>query len=487
MAQPIYFIPNDETLGRADLATLQRHKLATMLREILPTNPFYRTKFANIAFNPESDPIERLPFTTRDDLEHDQRQHPPYGTNLTYPLDQYCRLHQTSGSSFGRPMRWLDTDASWKWCQKCWGYIYAAAGVQRGDRLMFPFSFGPFLGFWAAFESAISLGHLSLAAGGMTTLARLRLVADHQVNTICCTPTYAVRMAEVAEEEGIDLAGSSVSRLIVAGEPGGSIAATRSRIASAWGARVFDHTGMTEIGPLGFECEQNPGGVHLTETECIAEVIDPATDQPLPDGEMGELVLTNLGRWASPLIRYRTGDQVRLSRGRCACGRSFARMEGGILGRIDDMFVVRGNNVFPASLEAVIREVPDVAEFRVEVYEEGALAEVRVEVEPAVGADITSLAHRVGRMIHDRLSFRAEVTCVAAGALPRYEMKAKRFVKKRQSEKQRRAHEIENQPFVASVIRRHASAGQLREKHQPPIVPDRRLPHHRTGYPKHER
>ncbi len=430
MASPAYFLPEDETLGRAELSALQRRKLAQMLREVIPTNAFYREKFGGIAFNAETDSIEKLPFTTRADLESAQRQSPPYGTNLTYPLEQYCRLHQTSGSSFGRPMRWLDTADSWKWCQKCWGYIYAAAGVRPGDRLMFPFSFGPFLGFWAAFESAISLGHLALAAGSMTTIARLQLMFDNQVNVICCTPTYAVRMVEVAEKEGINLVDSPVTRLIVAGEPGGSIPATRNRIASAWGARVFDHTGMTEIGPLGFECEQNPGGVHLIETECIAEVIDPKSTNPVPDGEIGELVLTNLGRWASPLIRYRTGDQVRISRNRCACGRCFARMEGGILGRTDDMFLVRGNNVFPASLEAVIREVSEVAEFRVEVYEVGALTQVHVEIEPAPGTDPAQLASRVGHAIHDRLSFRAEVRCVATGSLPRFEMKAKRFIRR---------------------------------------------------------
>src|SRR5258706_14444992 len=368
-----YYNPAEELLEPAALVRLQRQKLAAMLREIQGRNAFYTGKFAGISFDPLSDPLDKLPFTTRQELEADQVAQPPYGTNLTYPIAQYCRLHQTSGSG-GRAMRWLDTRESWDWFKRLWGTIYRAAGVRDGDRLMFPFSFGPFVGFWAAFESAAALGNLALAAGGMTTTARLKMLLDNEVHVVCCTPTYALRMAEVAREEGIDLTAAKVSKLIVAGEPGGSVPAIRDRIQAAWGAHVYDHTGMTEIGALGFECDPAPGGVHLHEAECMAEVIDPVTCKTLPDGETGELVLTNLGRWGSPLIRYRTNDQVRLTRGKCSCGRWFARLEGGILGRYDDMITLRGNNVFPAGLEAGIRQFPAATEFRVTVVGTGALA-----------------------------------------------------------------------------------------------------------------
>jgi phenylacetate-CoA ligase len=433
MAAAAYYCPDEETLEPAALAALQRRKLSAMLRDVLATNEFYRRKLASIEFDAATDPIDKLPFTTRVQLERDQAENPPFGTNLTKPIDQYVRLYQTSGSSSGEPMRWLDTLANWIWWKKLWGIIYTAAGVTRADRVFFPFSFGPFVGFWAAFESAIAMGNLALPAGGMTTTARLRFMLDNRCTVVCCTPTYALRMAEVAQAEGIDLAGGSVKRLIVAGEPGGSIPATRQRIERGWGARVFDHTGMTEIGPLGFECEQNPGGVHLTESECIAEVIDPATGKSVADGEEGELVLTNLGRFDSPLIRYRTNDQVRITRRRCECGRWFARMEGGILGRIDDMVVVRGNNIFPASLEAIIRRFDGVAEFRVEVVEDGNLSQLRVDLEAADGSNAANLAAQVSRAIQDAFNFRADVTPVAAGSLPRFEMKAKRFTRTRRS------------------------------------------------------
>jgi phenylacetate-CoA ligase len=430
-----YYIPEEETLDQAALQKLQRSKLAIMLREVLAGNAFYRRKFADISFNSESEPLEILPVTTRQELELDQLSHPPYGSNLTFPLERYNRFHQTSGSS-GRPLRWLDTPESWNWFKRCWAIIYAACRIGIHERIAFPFSFGPFIGFWAAFESATERGNLSFPAGGMSTVGRLRLILDNQIAAICCTPTYALRMAEVAAQEKIDLKNSSVKALIVAGEPGGNIPATRQRIESAWNARAFDHTGMTEIGPLGFECFENPGGVHLIESECIAEVVDPQTLRPVADGELGELVITNLGRTGSPVIRYRTGDQVRVSRGPCACGRSFARMEGGILGRVDDMLIIRGNNVFPSALEAIIRRFPEVAEFRVEAYDRGALTEVKIEIEPAVaGANGSDLAGRVAQAIQDTLSFRAEVRTVSLGTLPRFEMKAKRFVRTKENSK----------------------------------------------------
>ncbi len=434
MSDIAYYVPDEETLDRTALAGLQRRKLAGVLGR-LQDNAFYRRKLAGIDFDANRDPFDKLPLTTRAELERDQAENPPFGTNLSAPIEHYVRLHQTSGSTGGRPMRWLDTAETWRWWKRLWAMIYTAAGVTRRDRIHFPFSFGPFIGFWSAFESATDLGMLSLAAGGMTTTARLRHMLDNECTVVCCTPTYALRLAEVAADERIDLPGCRVRKLIVAGEPGGSIPTTRRRIEQAWGARVFDHTGMTEIGALGFECEQAPGGVHLIESECIAEVLDPATGRPIETDEAeGELVLTNLGRCDSPLIRYRTNDHVRLTRGRrCACGRWFARMEGGILGRIDDMVVVRGNNVFPGSIESIVRRFDAVAELRVEVVGDGALAQLRVDVEPAPSANAGELAKAVTRAIQDTLNFRPEVTAVAPGTLPRFEMKASRFQRTRRA------------------------------------------------------
>ncbi len=417
-----------ESLDPEKLEVLQRHRFADLLNTVLGANAFYIRKFAGIRFDPLADSLDQLPFTTRDEIQHDQREHPPYGSNLTFPPDQYIRLHQTSATSGGSPLRWLDTAESWNWFKRCWRTIYNAAGVQAGDRCMFPFSFGPFVGFWAAFEAATELGCLTIAAGGMTTTARLRMILDNAVTVIGCTPTYALRLAEVAASEGIDIAASPVRALIVAGEPGGNIPATRAKIESAWGARVFDHTGMTEIGSCGFECLESPGGVHLIESEFIAESIDPESGAPSPDGEIGELVLTNLGRTGSPLIRYRTGDLVRMLRRRCACGRWFAWLEGGILGRTDDMIFIRGNNVFPSAIEELVRALP-IIEFRMTATQRTPMTELKIEVEVSPSAETQAITRQLSDAIRDRFHFKPNVMAVDPGTLPRYEMKARRLVR----------------------------------------------------------
>jgi phenylacetate-CoA ligase len=393
-------------------------RVRALLAEVVPANRFYARKFAGH----ELGDLGRLPFTTKAELATDQVEHPPYGTALTYPLDRYCRLHQTSGTSSGRPLRWLDTAESWDWLLGCWRAIFARLGVRPGDVVFFPFSFGPFLGFWTAFEAAARSGFLVLPGGGLTSTARLRFLLEHKATVVCCTPTYALHLAELAAQEGIDLAGSPVRLLIVAGEPGGSIPATRERIAAVWGARVIDHYGMTEVGPVAVESVESPGCVEILEDHYVAEVLGPDS-QPTADGEVGELVLTNLGRVGSPLIRYRTGDMVRPRR-----TPGGLVLDGGVLGRTDDMIHVRGNNLYPAAIEAVVRRFPEVAEFRIVIDRTGPLADLGLEIEPADGSRATGLADAVARAIRDELLFRVPVLAVACGTLPRYEMKARRVV-----------------------------------------------------------
>jgi phenylacetate-CoA ligase len=338
-------------------------------------------------------------------------------------------LHQTSGTA-GRPLRWLDTPESWSRLLDCWVTMFDMADVTAADRLFFPFSFGPFLGFWTAFEAASRMGCLCLPGGGLSSAARLRFMLDNEATVVLCTPTYALRLAEVAQTEGIELAASPVRKVIVAGEPGGSIPATRARIETAWGARLLDHTGMTETGPLGIECSEQPGGLHLLETECLAEVIDPDTTRAVPAGTEGELVLTTFDRPGSPLVRYRTGDLVRVDPRPCPCGRALLRLDGGIRGRVDDMIVLRGNNLHPSALQTILHRFVEVAEYRMEVDHTSALAVLRIEVEPQPGIAGDALAQRVDRAIRTELLFRAEVHAVPPGSLPRFEMKAHRLVRK---------------------------------------------------------
>lgn len=432
MTATAFFDPVLETLDREALRQHQWERLGAMLRQIWPSNPFYRRKWLAAGLRSPEElrtwaDFGRLPFTRKQELVVDQEAHPPFGTNLTWPLDQYVRLHQTSGTT-GRPLRWLDTRESWDWWGRLWCYVYHGAGVGAADRIFFAFSFGPFIGFWAAHEGARRLGALTVTAGGLDTASRLAAIGRTQPTVLCCTPSYALHLAEVAAAQGVDLPAAGIRKAILAGEPGANIPATRARIQAAYGAQVFDHTGMTEVGATGFSCvcEQ---GTHLTEPEFIFEVVEPGTGAPMPDGQEGELVVTNLGRPGMPLVRYRTGDLVRLTTAPCPCGRTLARMEGGIIGRADDMVVVRGINLFPSAFEAILRGYPEVAEFLIEVYKDRGMDEVRLKVEPVPGAGHGALLARLGEELRARLGLRVEVVAVAPGALPRYQMKARRLVR----------------------------------------------------------
>lgn len=420
-----------DTLGRDALTARQASRLSSLLRALHGRNGFYTRRLDAARVDVRAlalpDDLGRLPFTTKADLIADQRTHAPWGTNLTEPREAYTRYCQTS-STTGQPLRWLDTNANWQWLLECWKAVYAAARLGSGDRAFFPFSFGPFLGFWAGFEAGPQVGIQCVPGGGMSSAVRLALIADLAPTVVCCTPTYALRLAEVAEQEwpAGTLARSSVRALIVSGEPGGNIAATRARIESAWGARVLDHHGLTEVGPISFECWEAPGSLHLNEAEFLCEVVDPSTGTPVPDGSRGELVVTNLGRTASPVIRYRTGDVVVRRSEACACGRTFARLEGGILTRGDDMVNVRGVNVYPSAIEAVVREFAEILEFRSVVSQAASMRRLTVEIEVAREPERVQ-AHLVQRL-REAMGITASVTVAAPDSLPRFEMKARRFV-----------------------------------------------------------
>jgi len=418
--------------SRESIAAQQLEKLGRMLTAVLQSNEFYRQKllhngFANVGSLEE---FKNFPFTTKSELAQDQSAHPPYGSNLTFPLERYIRIHQTSGTT-GKPLYWLDTEEAWQWWAECWEAIFRAAGVHPGDRVYFAFSFGPFIGFWSGWEGARKVGALAISGGGQSTIQRINAILDYRATVVVCTPTYALHMAAEARKAGIDLAkGSHVRLTIHAGEPGASIPSTRKSIEEAWGAQCFDHPGATEVGAWGFECLSHTGGVHVNEREFIAEVIDPKTGETVKEGERGELIMTNLGRICSPVIRYRTGDLVQPSYRPCPCGRPFLRLEGGVLGRVDDMIIVRGVNVFPSAIENIMREFAEIEEFKIETFARGEMRELKLTLEPRADcAAIPSLDEKVARRFRDRLGLRPEVEIVAPGTLPRFELKARRFYK----------------------------------------------------------
>ena len=422
-----------ECVDRESLMRWQERRLRELLLAIRDRNPFYSRRLADVGIDVAAlrlpGDLSRLPMTTKAELIVDQQANPPWGSALTEPLDRYTRYCQTS-STTGRPLRWIDTNESWQWMLECWKTVYRGARVRAGDRVFFPFSFGPFLGFWAGFEAGYQMGLHCVPGGGMPSHARISMIDAVGATVICCTPTYALRLAEIAAQDwpADHLKNGPVRMLIVAGEPGGSIPATRRRIEESWGARVIDHHGLTEIGPVSFECWESPGFLHLNEGEYICEVRDPVTGEETVDGQPGELVITNLGRTASPNIRYRTGDIVVRRREPCGCGRTWARLEGGILARADDMINIRGVNVYPAGIESVVRQMAEVVEFRSIVSRSGAMRALRMEIELVPGAEGTPIASRLAADLRDVLGLSIPVNVVAAGTLPRFEMKASRFV-----------------------------------------------------------
>lgn len=366
----------------------------------------------------------RLPLTTKEELLADHLAHPPFGSHSLVDASACRRFSQTSGTSCGTPLMWLDTEASWHCMLECWRQVFAAAGLRRGvDRVFFAFSFGPFLGFWTAFEAA-SRDYLCIPGGGLSTLARLELMARSAATVLCCTPTYALRMGEQLEQlppQSRDLLRQHLRRIVVAGEPGGSVPEVRAALEGLWGARVFDHHGMTEVGPVTFEDEARPLCLRVIEEAYWVEVIEPDTGLAVEDGQCGELVLTTLGRLDSPLLRYRTGDLVRS--GRDAQGWLF---EGGILGRLDEMLVIRGQNVYPSAIESVVRRHGQVAEFQLQQTEVSSMAELLLLAEPRPDAQADWVEGLRGAL-RDQLGLRIAIQPQPAGSLPRSDFKTNRW------------------------------------------------------------
>ena len=358
------------------------------------------------------------------DLCADQDAHAPWGSNLTFPRHRYTRFCQTS-STTGRPLKWCDTNETWQWMLECWKAVYRAARVGPGDRVLFPFSFGPFLGFWAAFDAAPQIGAMAIPAGGMASHLRLAMMDSVHPDVVCCTPTYGLRLAEVAAADHGDgwLAARAPRVVIVAGEPGGSIPSTRRRIEASWGTRVIDHHGLTETGPASFECWERPGGLHLLENEFVVEVVEPSTGKPPP--RRLATGAHHLGR-SAPGHPHRTWDLSRAARPASAAGR--CRGSGGSV-RADDMVTGRRQCVSPAGNESVLRHFPAIVEFRSTVRTVGSMRTLDVEVEVSgAEADATAVATQVGWEIREALGLTVPVHAVPSGHLPRFEMKARRFI-----------------------------------------------------------
>lgn len=413
-------------LPREKLQELQLRKFNALLKAIRPSNALYAQKLQASPDRLESiEELAWLPTTTKDDLQ------PPgvvdrYSRNRTFASREYVRYHETSGTR-GRPMAVLDTAGDWRWWVDCWQHVLDAAGLADAgagadERAVLAFSFGPFIGFWSAFDALAARGVMAIPAGGMTTRSRLELVERAGARRLLATPSYALHLAEAASAAGVRLAELPVETVIVAGEPGGSVPATRKRIERAWGATVIDHAGATEVGAWGYG-DPEGRGLRIIESEFAAEFISVETNQPARDGELAHLLLTTLGRHGSPVIRYRTGDLVRPRRPGPDDPDQSVCLEGGVIGRADDMMVIRGVNVFPSSVEQVLRGFPEVIDFRMTARKRGEMDELIVEVE-----DHLAEPRRIATELQMRLGLRIDVRLAPRMSLPRCEGKGQRFI-----------------------------------------------------------
>ena len=253
----------------------------------------------------------------------------------------------------------------------------------------------PFIGFWSAFDAIVSRGALAIPGGGMGSVARIELLRATRATALFCTPTYALRLAEVAAEHKIDLTRLPVEKIIVAGEPGGSVPTIRAD-RGAWDAAVVDHAGATEVGPWGI-ADATGRGLHVNESEFIAEFISVETGRPAQEGELAHLVLTSLGRVGAPVIRYRTSDLVRPTWPQSGTNR-FVLLEGGVLGRADDMMIIRGVNIYPSAIEQILHGFPEVVEYRLTARKHGELDELVVDPRLLAGGSILVECHLAGRV-----------------------------------------------------------------------------------------
>jgi phenylacetate-CoA ligase len=438
-----YWNPKTETLEREGLDALRLQKLRRQCEWAAARSPWYRQRFASEGFDPGSlaslEDLRRMPVLTRDEWMESQAAEPPYGAIPTIGGDGAIRVHTTSGTTGRGPLRALDSRKDWAWIAEMWAYAIWGCGVRPADTAYIAFGYGSFIGFWGLHYAMEKVGVLNVPGGAQSTEARVRQIVDFGATVVASTPTYALRLAQEASALGVDLPGSPVTRLILSGEPAGSIPQTKALIEEQWGAKAYDTAGMTEIGTIMvFECSHQPGGTHIIEDHMIEEVLDPDSLSPVAYGERGERVVTSFGRGAIPLLRYRTGDLVcKVPAARCSCGRGFDIYEGGILGRVDDMKIVRGTNVYPRAIEAIVREFSGVDEFQTVITHEGIRDEItlRVEMKPDWdSAQWDGFADAVRTKLglaFEGLNFRVERA--GAGELPRFELKAKRTVDKREA------------------------------------------------------
>lgn len=432
-----YLEPQRERASRAEMTRLQTRLMREQVAHAYTHSPFYRRKLRAAGVRPEHvrtlADLRRLPFTTKEELKENQAARPPWGDVLAVPLAEVLRVHLTSATT-GRPLAVLDTREDWYGFYHSYARSLHAYGVRKTDMVMAAFSYGPWIGYWSGFHAAQDLGCLVYPVGGLSTEQRLDVLLNYPVTVLGCTPSYALFLAEAAARKGIDLAKQTKLRITWhTGEPGAAIPATKAKIEAAFGAKTYDLPGLTEIAAWGFEGPSRDGLILVHEDYCYPEVLG-EDDQPVEPGGRGELIFTSLYRKAMPLLRYRTRDIVQLATRRSPCGRTLLALEGGVIGRVDDMKKVRGIIVYPRRIEELVRPHTGVDEFQIVFRRHEGLDDILIRVDPASSLSLgerAALCARLGDELRLGLGIRVSVEATEPGALPRWDHKARRVREER--------------------------------------------------------
>jgi phenylacetate-CoA ligase len=433
----IYWNPILETLPRERLQALQLKKFRRMVEWAFENSPFYRRLYKDAGMEPGDikrfEDISQVPKIEKGMLREVQQRSPfPYGDILAVPTEKVTAFRQTSGTT-GTPVYQADTWQDWEWWTESWCYILYAQGYRDTDRVFVPFGYNIFVAFWAAHYAAEKLGCEVVPGGVLDTQARILKMQELKCNAFMATPTYVLGMADTARKNlGIDPAKDlGIRKITCAGEPGASIPTTKKRMEEAWGAKVYDHIGATEIGAWAYECAEQPGGLHVNEALFLVEIENMETGEIITEpGRNGKMVITALDRIAKPCIRFDSKDVIRWASFDCPCGRTFRLIDGGVVGRADDITKVKGVLLAPTAIEEVVRSIPELGdEYEVEVSKKGDIDAIllKVEILPGKEPGQESILFRLKDQLRVKTNLGYQIQVHPYASLPRYEVKARRF------------------------------------------------------------
>ena len=435
--ESMYWNPLLETLPQEKLRSLQLKKFRRIVEWAYDNSPFYRRLYEDAHMEPGDvkrfEDISKVPKINKDMMREVQQHDPfPYGDMLSVPIERVTTFRQTSGTT-GTPVYQACTWQDWEWWAETWCYIFYAQGFRDTDRVFIPFGYNIFVAFWAGHYGAEKLGCEVVPGGVLNTQARILKMKELKCTAFVATPTYMLRMLEVARDDlGLDPAKDlNIERIMGAGEPGASIRTTKRRIEEGWGAKVYDHIGITEVGSWSYECIEQPGGQHVNEGFFLVEIEDLETGEIITEpGKDGKMIITAFDRLAKPAIRFDSMDVIRWADYDCPCGRSFRLIDVGVVGRADDITKVKGVLLAPTAIEEVVRSIPELGdEYEVVVDKKGDIDTINLKVEilPGKEHDQETILFRLKDQLRIRTNLGYKIEIHPHGSLPRYEVKAKRF------------------------------------------------------------